>query len=149
MIFFLSSYCRYKNFVYLCNRNRERQQRKNEIMVRQFSWLEYMPVTHGVTGSSPVRTAKANRKLKQSSEIQGFQSFFCFLYRQRITIKNKSCVGLFVGFLPVLLYSSDELELSCGIIGNSGTNIRKSYTPSLVLSRYLCHQKFSKKNRVI
>ena len=22
-----------------------------------FSWLEYMPVTHGVTGSSPVRTA--------------------------------------------------------------------------------------------
>ena len=85
-----------------------------------------MPVTHGVTGSSPVRTAKVNNKLKQSSEIQGFQSFFCFLYRQRITIKNKSCVGLFVGFLPVLLYSSDELELSCGIIGNSGTNIRKS-----------------------
>ena len=40
-------------------------------------------------------------------------------------------MGLFVGFLPVLLYSSDELELSCGIIGNSGTNIRKSYTPSL------------------
>ena len=101
-----------------------------------------MPVTHGVTGSSPVRTAKVNNKLKQSSEIQGFQSFFCFLYRQRITIKNKSCVGLFVGFLPVLLYSSDELELSCGIIGNSGTNIRKSYTPSLVLSRYLYHQKF-------
>ena len=99
--------------------------------------------------SSPVRTAKVNNKLKQSSEIQGFQSFFCFLYRQRITIKNKSCVGLFVGFLPVLLYSSDELELSCGIIGNSGTNIRKSYTPSLVLSRYLCHQKFNKKNRVI
>ena len=57
--------------------------------------------------------------------------------------------GLFVGFLPVLLYSSDELELSCGIIGNSGTNIRKSYTPSLVLSRYLYHQKFNKKNRVI
>ena len=54
-------------------------------------------------------------------------------------------MGLFVGFLPVLLYSSDELELSCGIIGNSGTNIRKSYTPSLVLSRYLCHQKFNKK----
>jgi hypothetical protein len=31
---------------------------------------------------SPVRTAKVNNKLKQSSEIQGFQSFFCFLYRQ-------------------------------------------------------------------
>ena len=27
-------------------------------MVRQFSWLEYMPVTHGVTSSSLVRTAK-------------------------------------------------------------------------------------------
>ena len=26
-------------------------------MVCQFSWLEYMPVTHGVTGSSPVHTA--------------------------------------------------------------------------------------------
>jgi len=37
-----------------------------------------MPVTHGVTGSSPVRTAKANSKLKQSSEIQGFQGFFFF-----------------------------------------------------------------------
>ena len=29
MIFFLSSYCRYKNFVYLCNRNRERLQDKS------------------------------------------------------------------------------------------------------------------------
>ena len=27
-------------------------------MVRSFSWLEYMPVTHGVAGSSPVRTAE-------------------------------------------------------------------------------------------
>ena len=32
---------------------------------------------------SPVRTAKANSKLKQSSEIQGFQSFFFFSLRQK------------------------------------------------------------------
>lgn len=50
--------CRFKKNAYLCNRNRERKQRKKNLMVRQFSWLEYMPVTHGVTGSSPVRTAK-------------------------------------------------------------------------------------------
>ena len=66
-------------------------------MVRQFSWLEYMPVTHGVTGSSPVRTAKVNSKLKQSSEIQGFQSFFFF----SASVKNSSfrqfSRGLFVG----------------------------------------------------
>ena len=31
-------------------------------MVREFSWLEYMPVTHGVTGSSPVRTAQFSIK---------------------------------------------------------------------------------------
>ena len=35
----------------------ERESNKTNKMVRQFSWLEYMPVTHGVTGSSPVRTA--------------------------------------------------------------------------------------------
>ncbi len=86
---------------------------------------------------------------KFTPQVFTLTRFFLFSVSARITIKNKSCVGLFVGFLPVLLYSSDELELSCGIIGNSGTNIRKSYTPSLVLSRYLCHQKFSKKNRVI
>ena len=32
------------------------------------AWLEYMPVTHGVAGSSPVRTAKSDWK----------QSLFCF-----------------------------------------------------------------------
>jgi hypothetical protein len=35
-----------------------------------------MPVTHGVTGSSPVRTAKANSKLKKNPEIQKFRDFF-------------------------------------------------------------------------
>ena len=42
-------------------------------LVRQFSWLEYMPVTHGVAGSSPVRTAK-----KQSI---GVASFVMVIYR--------------------------------------------------------------------
>ena len=41
----------------LLHRNSEEQQ-LSKIMVRQFSWLEYMPVTHGVAGSSPVRTAE-------------------------------------------------------------------------------------------
>ena len=27
-------------------------------------WLEYMPVTHGVTGSSPVRTANLKSEIK-------------------------------------------------------------------------------------
>ena len=48
-----------------------------------------MPVTHGVAGSSPVRTAKANSKLKQSSEIQGFQSFFFF----SVSAKNSGLRG--------------------------------------------------------
>ena len=30
-----------------------------ELQVWQFSWLEYLPVTQGVAGSSPVQTAKA------------------------------------------------------------------------------------------
>ena len=37
------------------------------------AWLEYMPVTHGVAGSSPVRTAK-------SSKILGL---FFYLYHNR------------------------------------------------------------------
>ena len=31
---------------------------ENEILVWQFSWLEYLPVTQGVAGSSPVHTAE-------------------------------------------------------------------------------------------
>ena|GEM_PF-3980800 len=34
-----------------------------------------MPVTHGVTGSSPVRTAKANKK---DLKFKDFRSFFIF-----------------------------------------------------------------------
>jgi hypothetical protein len=53
-----------------------------------------MPVTHGVTGSSPVRTAKANSKLKQSSEIQGFQSFFFFV----VSAKKKALDSLYMAY---------------------------------------------------
>ena len=34
--------------------------------VRQFSWLEYVPVTHGVRGSSPLRTAR-----RDTEELDG------------------------------------------------------------------------------
>ena len=36
----------------------------------QLVWLEYMPVTHGVTGSSPVRTASLQSKIRKSSDSQ-------------------------------------------------------------------------------
>ena len=50
-----------KKRLYLCTRKqRERVLKKK--MVRQFSRLEYMPVTHGVASSSLVRTAKSSRK---------------------------------------------------------------------------------------
>ena len=54
-----------------------------------------MPVTHGVAGSSPVRTAKANSKLKQSSEIQGFQSFFFFSASAKNSSLRQFSRGLF------------------------------------------------------
>ena len=54
-----------------------------------------MPVTHGVTGSSPVRTAKANSELKQSSEIQGFQSFFFFSTSAKMGTRNIRCISNF------------------------------------------------------
>ncbi|WP_288906085.1 hypothetical protein, partial [uncultured Bacteroides sp.] len=41
---------------------------------------------------SPVRTAKANSKLKQSSEIQGFQSFFFFSTSVKNGGLSNSCV---------------------------------------------------------
>ena len=37
-----------------------------------------MPVTHGVAGSSPVRTAKRFDKLKQIPEVQPLQGFFVY-----------------------------------------------------------------------
>ncbi|MDC2010405.1 hypothetical protein PO014_21475, partial [Bacteroides thetaiotaomicron] len=74
--------------------------------------LEYMPVTHGVTGSSPVRTAKVNSKLKQSSEIQGFRSFFFF----SVSAKNRGLKqfsrGLFVGLLKSCFCSHELTHLS-------------------------------------
>ena len=41
------------------------------------AWLEYMPVTHGVAGSSPVRTAC---KALISFEIKAFLFLKCILY---------------------------------------------------------------------
>ena len=63
-----------------------------------------MPVTHGVTGSSPVRTAKANNKLKKNPEIQKFRDFFVltnvmfnvFAYK---FLDNLSCIFIFNKYL--------------------------------------------------
>ncbi|WP_204370615.1 hypothetical protein, partial [Bacteroides fragilis] len=70
----------------------------------------YMPVTHGVTGSSPVRTAKAKSKLKQSSEIQGFQSFFFFSALAKNSSFRQFSRGLFVGLFESC-FCSHELTL--------------------------------------
>ena len=51
-MFFRQNPCEIKNNAYLCTRNRKRCP-----MVWEFSWLEYLPVTQGVAGSSPVHTA--------------------------------------------------------------------------------------------
>ena len=41
------------------------------------AWLEYMPVTHGVAGSSPVQTAKIpeNREPEKPLEMRLFSAF--------------------------------------------------------------------------
>ena len=58
-------------------------------MVRQFSWLEYMPVTHGVAGSSPVRTAKEKALILQRVRVFLFypDSIICILYIHRFYYK--------------------------------------------------------------
>ena len=61
-----------------------------------------MPVTHGVTGSSPVRTAKANSKLKQSSEILEFQSFFFFSASAKTVVLGSSHVAYSWDFLKAI-----------------------------------------------
>jgi hypothetical protein len=71
-----------------------------------------MPVTHGVTGSSPVRTAKANSKLKQSSEIQGFQSFFFFSASAKNSGFRQSLRGLFMGLFESRFCSHELTHLS-------------------------------------
>ena len=58
-------------------------------MVRQFSWLEYMPVTHGVAGSSPVRTAKEKALILNRIGVFLFypDSIICILYIHRFYYK--------------------------------------------------------------
>ena len=45
-----NKFCQIQKHRYICNPKRE--------LVWQFSWLEYLPVTQGVAGSSPVHTAR-------------------------------------------------------------------------------------------
>ena len=52
-------------------------------MVREFSWLEYLPVTHGVAGSSPVRTAR-----NKSLWFIVNQRLFYFNPRGRDSVEN-------------------------------------------------------------
>ena len=59
MHFFFKIFGHIKKKQYLCTRFRKGSTTYDH-QVRQFSWLEYMPVTHGVAGSSPVRTARSN-----------------------------------------------------------------------------------------
>ena len=107
--------CRFKKNAYLCNRNRERKQRKKNLMVRQFSWLEYMPVTHGVTGSSPVRTAK--------KILVHFESGFFISYKW----KNKktgtcrtwhipvNCVNAYSNTSPFSVYNTAAVLSSASV----------------------------------
>jgi hypothetical protein len=71
-----------------------------------------MPVTHGVTGSSPVRTAKANSKLKQSPEILEFQGFFFFSTSARNSVLKQFSRGLFVGLFENSFCSHELTHLS-------------------------------------
>ena len=48
-------FLRLRKYNYLCTRYRKTD---GDYWCGSSAWLEYMPVTHGVAGSSPVRTAK-------------------------------------------------------------------------------------------
>ena len=64
------------------------------------------------SGSSPVRTAKVNSKLKQSSEIQGFQSFFFFSASAKNSGFKQFSRGLFVGLFESCFCSHELTHLS-------------------------------------
>ena len=72
---------------------RDSDKESNEIMVRQFSWLEYMPVTHGVTGSSPVRTASQESKNSKSLDSQQNQGFFIACNKAEYSVSAKYSRG--------------------------------------------------------
>jgi hypothetical protein len=61
-------------------------------------------------GLRAVRTAKANSELKQSSEIQGFQSFFFFSTSAKNSSFRQFSRGLFVGLFESC-FCSHELTL--------------------------------------
>jgi len=65
-----------------------------------------------VDGSNTVRTAKVNSKLKQSSEIQGFQSFFFFSTSARNSVLKQFSRGLFVGLFENSFCSHELTHLS-------------------------------------
>ncbi|MCY6361077.1 hypothetical protein OXV74_24080 [Bacteroides thetaiotaomicron] len=63
-------------------------------------------------GLRAVRTAKANSKLKQSSEIQGFQSFFFFSASAKNSGFRQSLRGLFMGLFESRFCSHELTHLS-------------------------------------
>ena len=54
-------FLRLRKYNYLCTRYRKTD---GALWCGSSAWLEYMPVTHGVAGSSPVRTAKEFTRFK-------------------------------------------------------------------------------------
>ena len=58
---------------------------------------KYRPVTPGVAGSSPVRTAKRFGKLKQILEVQPLQGFFVYAGMAKYGILEQSGGGLNFG----------------------------------------------------
>ena len=58
---FAEEFLQNKKNLYICNPKRNKRFRNGERSFKRCgssAWLEYMPVTHGVAGSSPVRTAE-------------------------------------------------------------------------------------------
>ncbi|QJR64642.1 hypothetical protein [Phocaeicola dorei] len=65
-----------------------------------------------MVGTITVRTAKANSKLKQSSEIQGFQSFFFFSASAKNSGFRQFSRGLSVGLFESRFCSHELAHLS-------------------------------------
>ena len=60
-------------------------------MVRLFCWFEYMPVTHGVTGSSPVRTALLEKDIWKALVLLRIGAFL-FIYSSVLPINISSAL---------------------------------------------------------
>ena len=62
-----------------------------------------MPVTHGVTGSSPVRTASQESKIRKSSDSQPELGLFClFEVKQNVAFLRSMSGANSVAFLGLL-----------------------------------------------